>query len=252
MESKMIPNISKEDKKPVVFKCQKCGSTSHLANTCIKKTKINDTQVIEDAQYSEEKEESDQDSEVSEDTLVDDYSIENITAFFEVTEVHTHFPQYSEDCYNPINIKDARMCKTKPSGTSCITSVLINYVEAKVNFDTGEFRPCIGKYYHKVILPEWKNYLLPIEDVKFSSSSNNMYPLGILDTNLVFPHPAGSVRMETEIIVIDNCKSQHIILGNDYLNIYGVDINSHKDRYFTIGENKKQKFSCFNMPKKYQ
>ncbi|MBW0462841.1 hypothetical protein O181_002556 [Austropuccinia psidii MF-1] len=48
---------------------------------------------------------------------------------------------------------------------------------------------------------------------------------------------------------MDNCTSQHIILVNDYLNIYGVDINSHKERYFTIGENKRQKVSFSNIPK---
>ncbi|MBW0585403.1 hypothetical protein O181_125118 [Austropuccinia psidii MF-1] len=76
-----------------------------------------------------------------------------------------------------------------------------------------------------------------------------MYPLGILDTNLVFPHPTGSIRVKTEIVVMENCTSQHIIFGNDYLNIYGIDINNNKDRYFTIGENKRQKFAFSNMPK---
>ncbi|MBW0586949.1 hypothetical protein O181_126664 [Austropuccinia psidii MF-1] len=132
MESKMVTKILREDKRPErpVLKCHKCGSTSHLANTCTKKTKINEVQVIEGIQCTEEKEESDQDSAVSEDTPVEDYPIENITAFFEVTEVHTHLPQYSEDCCNLMNIQDARMCKTKPargkgytSGASCITSV---------------------------------------------------------------------------------------------------------------------------------
>ncbi|MBW0468067.1 hypothetical protein O181_007782 [Austropuccinia psidii MF-1] len=127
MESKMIPKISIEEKKPVL-KCHKCGSTSHLANSCIKKTKINEVQVIEDVQCGEEKEEYDQDSAVSEDTPVEDYSIENITAFFEVTEVHTHLPQYSEDFYNLVNIQDATMCNTKhskgegyASGAFCVT-----------------------------------------------------------------------------------------------------------------------------------
>ncbi|MBW0500340.1 hypothetical protein O181_040055 [Austropuccinia psidii MF-1] len=87
----MISNISRKDKKPIL-KCDECGSTSHLANTCIKKTTIHEFQVIEDAQCGEEKEESDQDFAVSEDTLVEDYSIENITALLEVTEVHTHLP----------------------------------------------------------------------------------------------------------------------------------------------------------------
>ncbi|MBW0509970.1 hypothetical protein O181_049685 [Austropuccinia psidii MF-1] len=55
--------------------------------------------------------------------------------------------------------------------------------------------------------------------------------------------------MKTEIVVMDNCTSQHIILGNDYLNIYGIDINNHKYRYSTIGENKRQKYAFSNMPK---
>ncbi|MBW0581727.1 hypothetical protein O181_121442 [Austropuccinia psidii MF-1] len=76
-----------------------------------------------------------------------------------------------------------------------------------------------------------------------------MYPLGILETNLVFPHPTGSIRMKTEIVVMDDCTSQHIIFVNDYLKLYGMDINNHKDRYFTIGENKRQKLAFSNMPK---
>ncbi|MBW0482310.1 hypothetical protein O181_022025 [Austropuccinia psidii MF-1] len=148
------------------------------------------------------------------------------------------------------------MCKTKPSrgkgyttGASCITSILVDDIEAKVNLDTGAFCTCVGKYYLQAILPGWKHYLLPIEGVQFSSSSNNMYPLGILDTNLVFSHPAGSVIINTEIVVIDNCTSQHIILRNDSLNIYGITINNHKDIYFTIGEDKRQKFAFSNMKK---
>ncbi|MBW0497842.1 hypothetical protein O181_037557 [Austropuccinia psidii MF-1] len=76
-----------------------------------------------------------------------------------------------------------------------------------------------------------------------------MYALGILDTNNVFPGPAGSIRMKTEIVIMDNCTSKQLIIGNDYLNIYGIDINYHKDRYFTIGENKRQKLAFSNIPK---
>ncbi|MBW0519047.1 hypothetical protein O181_058762 [Austropuccinia psidii MF-1] len=125
----------------------------------------------------------------------------------------------------------------------------MNDIEAKVNLDTGAFCTCVGKDYLQAILLGWKHHLLPIEGVQFSSSRNNMYPLVILDTNLVFPQPAGSVRMKTERVVMDNCTSQHIILGNDYLNIYGIDIDNHEVRYCTIGENKRQKFAFSNMPK---
>ncbi|MBW0533035.1 hypothetical protein O181_072750 [Austropuccinia psidii MF-1] len=163
MQFKMVPKISREDRKPErpVLKCHKCGSTSHLANTCTKKTKINEVQVIEEAQCTEEKEESDLDSAVCEDTPVEDYPIEKITALFEVKEVHTQFPQYTEDCHNLINIQDTRMCKTKPArgkgypaGASCITSVLMkDDIEAKVNLDTGAFCTHVGNNYLQAILP---------------------------------------------------------------------------------------------------
>ncbi|MBW0561309.1 hypothetical protein O181_101024 [Austropuccinia psidii MF-1] len=216
MESKMVSKTCREDRNPErpFFKCHKCGRTSHVANTCTKKKSIDEAQVIEEVKCSEEKEESDLDSAVLEVTTAEDYPIKNITDLFEVTEVHTHLPQYSGDFHNLINIHDARMCKTKPtrgkrytSGASCITSSLINDIEARVNWDKGAFCTCEVKDYLQSILPGWKNHLLPIEGVQFSSDSNNMYPLGILDTNLVFPHPAGSVRMKTEIVVMENCTS---------------------------------------------
>ncbi|MBW0552045.1 hypothetical protein O181_091760 [Austropuccinia psidii MF-1] len=109
---------------------------------------MNSTEVIEEVQCSEEREESDQDSAIYESKSVEDYPIEKITAFFEVSEVHTHLPHYSEDCYNLINIKNCIMCKTKPakgkgytSGEAFFTSILMNDVEAKVNLDTGAFSP---------------------------------------------------------------------------------------------------------------
>ncbi|MBW0539599.1 hypothetical protein O181_079314 [Austropuccinia psidii MF-1] len=45
---------------------------------------------------------------------------------------------------------------------------------------------------------------------------------------------------------MDNRTSNHFILGNDYLSIYGIDISNQKDRYFTIGDNKRQKSGFLN------
>ncbi|MBW0477988.1 hypothetical protein O181_017703 [Austropuccinia psidii MF-1] len=85
---------------------------SNLANNCTKETKINGFKVNEEVQCAEEKEESDKYSAISYDTPSEDYPIENITAFFEVTDVHTSLPQSSEEFSNLINIQEARMCET--------------------------------------------------------------------------------------------------------------------------------------------
>ncbi|MBW0568329.1 hypothetical protein O181_108044 [Austropuccinia psidii MF-1] len=80
IKSKIVSKTSIEDKRPErpVLKCHKCGSNSHLENTCTKKAKINEVQVIEEAQCTEEKEESDLYYEVSQDTPVEDYPIETL------------------------------------------------------------------------------------------------------------------------------------------------------------------------------
>ncbi|MBW0534602.1 hypothetical protein O181_074317 [Austropuccinia psidii MF-1] len=95
----------------------------------------------------------------------------------------------------------------------------------------------------------WQEQLMPIEGREFSSVNQDMHPLGILESAMIFPHPAGNIRLKVKFVVMNNCTSQHFILGNDYLNIYGIDINNHADRYLTMGENKRQKFA-FSLEKR--
>ncbi|MBW0515202.1 hypothetical protein O181_054917 [Austropuccinia psidii MF-1] len=149
-----------------------------------------------------------------------------------------------------IHVQEAKMQKTKSArgkgytaGSSCITSIVINNRESKIHLDSGNFCNCVGKDYLDKIDTNWQDNLIPIEGIKFRSSSQNMHPLGKFEAEMIFPHPTGSIKLKFELVVMNNCTSQHFILGNDYLNMYGIDINNHKDKYFTIGENKRQKFA---------
>ncbi|MBW0504789.1 hypothetical protein O181_044504 [Austropuccinia psidii MF-1] len=72
-------------------------------------------------------------SEPSEENkLPDKLSIENINVSFELTEVHTHLPQYNNEFMDLIHVQDAKVQNTKPtrdkgytSGESCITNIVI-------------------------------------------------------------------------------------------------------------------------------
>ncbi|MBW0525575.1 hypothetical protein O181_065290 [Austropuccinia psidii MF-1] len=70
-----------------------------------------------------------------------------------------------------------------------------------------------------------------------------MKALGILETNFIFPHINGNLRITVEFVVMENLSRNHFILGNDYLIIYGIDLHNNKDIYFTIEDNNSQKFS---------
>ncbi|MBW0512920.1 hypothetical protein O181_052635 [Austropuccinia psidii MF-1] len=94
------------------LKCHKCGSKSHLENTCPKKTRINEIEIdkVEDTKEKNNVSLHDSDSEPSEEEEVpDQLSIENINVSFEVTEAHTHLPQYSDECMDLIHVQDAKM-----------------------------------------------------------------------------------------------------------------------------------------------
>ncbi|MBW0521732.1 hypothetical protein O181_061447 [Austropuccinia psidii MF-1] len=149
-----------------------------------------------------------------------------------------------------IHVQVAKMQKTKPARvkgykaeSSCITNIVINNREVKIHLDSGSFCTCVGKDYLDTIYTNWKDKLMPIEGIKFSSANQNMHPLGIFEAAMTFPHSTESIRLKVEFVVMNNFTSQHFLLGNDYLNIYGIDINNHKNRYFYIEENKRQKFA---------
>ncbi|MBW0540138.1 hypothetical protein O181_079853 [Austropuccinia psidii MF-1] len=142
---KPIPKPNKPiDKAPL--KCHKCGSTSNLANTCPKKTRINEIEIEkDDTTETNDVPVHESDSEHSEEKeLPDKLSIENINVSFEVTEVHTHLPHSSDECMDLIHVQDAKMHKTKPArgrgyraGSSCITNIVIINREAKICLDSG-------------------------------------------------------------------------------------------------------------------
>ncbi|MBW0586859.1 hypothetical protein O181_126574 [Austropuccinia psidii MF-1] len=129
------------------------------------------------------------------------------------------------------------------AGNSCITEVAIDNKPTKCLLDPGAFCSGVGKCFLKTCVPNLEDQLLPIDGIKFNSASNPMKALGIFETNVIFPHLNGNLRIMVEFVVMENCSSTHFILGNDYFIMYGIDLHSKKGRYFTIGDNKCQKLS---------
>ncbi|MBW0546710.1 hypothetical protein O181_086425 [Austropuccinia psidii MF-1] len=110
---KPISKKNPRDRAPL--KCHECGSTSHLENTCPKKTRINEIEIekVVDTKETNTLPLQESDSEPSEkEEVPDELRIERINASFEVTEVHTHLPQYSDECMDLIHVRDAKMQKT--------------------------------------------------------------------------------------------------------------------------------------------
>ncbi|MBW0564890.1 hypothetical protein O181_104605 [Austropuccinia psidii MF-1] len=165
-------------------------------------------------------------------------------------ESYSHLPQLSNGQPDLSKVQDAQLMKTKPNrgkghtaGNSCLKEVVINNKPTKCLLYPGAYCSCVGKSFLKTCVPNFEGHLLPIDGIKFNSASNPMKELGMNETNIIFPHINGNLRITVEFVVMENCSSTHFILGNDYLIMYGIDLHNNKDRYFTFGDNKHQKFA---------
>ncbi|MBW0525991.1 hypothetical protein O181_065706 [Austropuccinia psidii MF-1] len=212
------PNTSNSNEQK---KSHKCGGIGHLANNCLKKARINEIVETEDHNDKEEESDSEKETEESETSEIDETTIinaqiNNIDLIFEVLDVNSNLPQ-AETCDTSLkNIQDAKLYGTKPekgmvytAGKSSISIFMVENQKAKGSLDTGAYFTCVGKIYLKKIVPVWEEKLIPIQGVKFSSASESMKPLGIIELTPIFPHPSQCIRLKVEFLVIDNCTSNH-------------------------------------------
>ncbi|MBW0513451.1 hypothetical protein O181_053166 [Austropuccinia psidii MF-1] len=242
----------------IIRKLHICQRITHLANTCPKRVKINEIDIKKEHDVEKEdsiiEENSDDNSSICSESSKD---VENINATFDIMESYSCLPQLSNGQLDLSKFQDAQLMKTKPNrvkgytaGNSCITKVVIDNKTTKLLLDPGAFCSCVGNFFHKTCAPNFEDQLLPVDGIKFNSASNPKKALGIFETTFIFPHIKGNSRITVESVFMENCSSTHFILGNDYLIMYGIDLHSNKDRYFTIGDNKHQKF--FFLPFKRQ
>ncbi|MBW0463221.1 hypothetical protein O181_002936 [Austropuccinia psidii MF-1] len=232
-----------------VRKCHICQSTTHLANTCLKRGKINEINIEKEPDVEKDddiiEQNSDDKSSIFSESLKD---MENIDSTFDIMESYSHLPQLSNGKLDLSKIQDAQIMKTKPNrgkgytaGSSCITDVVIENKPTKRLLDPGAFCSCVGKSFLKTCAPNLEVQFLPIDGIKFNSASNPLRELGIFETPFIFPQINGNLRITVEFVVMENCSSTPFILGKDYLIMYGIDLHYNKDRYLTIGDNKHQK-----------
>ncbi|MBW0566888.1 hypothetical protein O181_106603 [Austropuccinia psidii MF-1] len=158
-------------------------------------------------------------------------------------ESYSHLPQLSNGQLDLSKVQDAQLMKTKPNrgkgytaGNSCITEVVIDNKPTKRLLDPVAFCSCVGKPFLKTCVPNCKDQLLPIDGINFNSACNPMKALGIFETNFIFPHINGNLRITVEFVSMENCSGTHFILENDYLIMYGIYLHNKKDRYFSIGD----------------
>ncbi|MBW0465853.1 hypothetical protein O181_005568 [Austropuccinia psidii MF-1] len=187
----------------------------HLAYNCLKKAKINEIVETDDQNDKEEESDSEKDTQESETSESDEINIinaqiNNIDLIYDVLDANSNLPQVGTSETSLKKIQDAKLYRTKlakgrgyTAGRSSISIFMVENQEEKVNLDTGAYCPCVGKSYLKTIVPNWEEKRIPIQRVKFSSASESMKTLRIIDLILILPHPSQCIRLKVELHEVD-------------------------------------------------
>lgn len=171
-------------------------------------------------------------------------------------QAKANLPQAWERSLGMKHVVDAKMLRSKPtrgkahlSGTHSLARVIINGIERVMLLDGGAVCSVVGTSYLNEIMPEWRTKLLPCFSLQFKSCGGSLKPLGVIELSAIFPHTLGSVRIQAEFVVMENAHPRYLILGTNYLNLYGFDIRHSKEHFFTIGGEKLKKKFLFIDPK---
>ncbi|MBW0524652.1 hypothetical protein O181_064367 [Austropuccinia psidii MF-1] len=131
----------------IIRKCYICQRTTHLANTCPQRGKINEIDIEKEPDDEKDdntiEQNSDDKSSIFSESSKD---IENINATFDIMESYSYLPQLSNCQLDLSKIQDTQLMKTKPNrgkgytaGKYCITEVVIDNKPTKNLLDPEAF-----------------------------------------------------------------------------------------------------------------
>ncbi|MBW0585001.1 hypothetical protein O181_124716, partial [Austropuccinia psidii MF-1] len=122
-------------------------------------------------------------------------------------------------------------------------TVCIDNAQHPLIIDSGAHCSIVAKNYLDNHFPNWEKQLLPTKAENFKSASVKMTSIGTIIKEIIIPHRKGNIRLNPELVVLNDAHIQGFLLGTDYQRMYGIDIHNSKNRHITIGTNKEKKFS---------
>ncbi|MBW0552919.1 hypothetical protein O181_092634 [Austropuccinia psidii MF-1] len=122
-------------------------------------------------------------------------------------------------------------------------TVCIENAQHSLIIDSGSQCSIVARKYMDNHFPNWEKQLLPTKAKNFKSSSGKMTSIGTIIKEIILPHRQGNIRLNPELVVLEDDHIQEFLLGSDYQRMYGIDIYNSKNRHITIGTNKEKIFS---------
>ncbi|GAA6022504.1 hypothetical protein JCM10207_008535 [Rhodosporidiobolus poonsookiae] len=145
----------------------------------------------------------------------------------------------------PLRTKSVHAGFAHTTASSLATRVFVNDKAYTIFLDTGAGPTVADEDVLDHLEPGWRSRLIAIQPAMqrcLVAFGGTLAPMGVLPLALIFPHPAGNLRLRVEFLVIPagTCPAS-LVLGMDWMLAYGFNIMLEHGPYFSIGRNKQ----CF-------
>ncbi|MBW0479745.1 hypothetical protein O181_019460 [Austropuccinia psidii MF-1] len=258
VEFKEMPRDRVEEVAKKKYSCHNCGTTDHYDNTCQKArrkvyaiekvpeeespTEEYDSDSIGDAireKYYEEKDPREEFLwEYQEETILEIQGIQ-LEAGMPQDTANKNLCKHTQDAQTFVVTPTKGMAYI--NGTATKITVCIDNAQHPLIIDSGAHCSIVARNYLDNHFPNWDKQLLPTKAKNFKSASGKMTSIGIIIKEIIISHRQGNIRLNPELVVLDDAHIQGILLGIDYQRMYGIDIYNSKNRNITIGTNKEKK-----------
>ncbi|MBW0540502.1 hypothetical protein O181_080217 [Austropuccinia psidii MF-1] len=109
-------------------------------------------------------------------------------------------------------------------GTATKMIVCIDNSQNLLIIDSGGHCSVVARNYLDNHFPNRKNQLFPTKAKSFKSASGKMTSIRTIIKEIIIPHRKGNIRLNPELVVLDDAHIQGFLLGTDYQRMYGIDI----------------------------
>ncbi|MBW0570007.1 hypothetical protein O181_109722 [Austropuccinia psidii MF-1] len=213
--------------------CHNCGSTDHYANSCPKeKKKVYAIEKVPEEQSPTEDSESDSMGDAIRDLSDDDQDPkeEFLVEYQEETpleiqdiQLEAGMPQDTANKNLCKHTQDAQKFLVTPTkgmayiyGAATKMTVCIDNAQHPLIIDSGAHCSIVAREYLDNYFPHWEKQLLPTKAKSFKSASGKMTLIGTIIKEIIIPHRKGNIRLNPEVLVLNNAHIQGFLLGTDY------------------------------------
>ncbi|MBW0477727.1 hypothetical protein O181_017442 [Austropuccinia psidii MF-1] len=221
--------------------CHNYGSTDHYANNFPKaKKKVYAIEKVpEEASPAEDsdsdsmgdaiREQSNEEQDPTEEFLVE-YQEETPLQIQDI-QLEAGMPQDSATKNLCKHTQDAQTFLVTPTkgmayidGTATKMTVCIGNTQHPLIIDSGAHCSIVARNYLYNHFPNWENKLFPTKAKNFKSASGKINSIGTIIKEIISPHRKGKIRINQELVVLDDAHIQGLLLGTEYQRMYGIDI----------------------------